>query len=161
MIHVRNVGGAVVGWVVMAGAVFLLFGPLRMVLGVDGAFQPQSWEVSGMWLLGSIVVSLLAAVFGGLVCTWVAADDRGLLMLMVLVVVLGITNALGRCPLGGRRPATGCEHDGGDEIRAAAEVAGVAQPRARSRGCLRRFTTREEPIASRSHARLAGFRATP
>ncbi len=98
MIHVRNVGGAVVGWVVMAGAVFLLFGALRMVLGVDGAFQPQSWEVSGMWLLGSIVVSLLAAVFGGLVCTWVAADDRGLLMLMVLVVVLGITNALGDVP---------------------------------------------------------------
>ena len=30
--------------------------------------------------------------------TWVAADDRGLLMLMVLVVVLGITNALGDVP---------------------------------------------------------------
>ena len=98
MIHVRNVGGAVVGWVVMAGAVFLLFGALWMVLGVDGAFQPQSWEVSAMWLLGSIVVSLLAAVFGGLVCTWVAADDRGLLMLMVLVVVLGIAIALQDVP---------------------------------------------------------------
>ena len=98
MIHVRNVGGAVVGWVVMAGAVFLLFGALWMVLGVDGAFQPQSWEVSGMWLLGSIVVSLLAAVFGGLVCTWVSADDRGLLMLMVLVVVRGIAIALGDVP---------------------------------------------------------------
>ena len=98
MIHVRNVGGAVVGWVVMAGTVFLLFGALWMVLGVDGAFQPQSWEVSAMWLLGSIVVSLLAAVFGGLVCTWVAADDRGLLMLMVLVVVLGIAIALQDVP---------------------------------------------------------------
>ena len=98
MIHVRNVGGAVAGWIGMAGAVFLLFGALWMVLGVDGAFQPQSWEVSGMWLLGSIVVSLLAAVFGGLICTWVAADDRGLLMLMVLVVVLGIAIALQDVP---------------------------------------------------------------
>ena len=95
MNHVRNVGGAVLGWVVMAGAVFLLFAGLWMVLGPDGAFEPRSWEVSGMWLVGSIVVSLLAAVLGGLVCTWVAADDRGLLMLMVLVVVLGVALALG------------------------------------------------------------------
>lgn len=98
MIHLRNVGGAVLGWVVMAGAVFLLFSGLWMVLGPDGAFQPQSWEVSGMWLLGSILVSLLAAVIGGLVCTWVAADDRGLLMLMALVLVLGVAVALFEAP---------------------------------------------------------------
>ena len=94
MNHVRNVGGAVLGWVVMAGAVFLLFAALWMVLGADGAFRPQSWEVSGMWLAGSIVVGLLAGAIGGLVCTWVAADDRGLLMLMVLVVVLGVAIAM-------------------------------------------------------------------
>ena len=106
MNHVRNVGGAVLGWVVMTGAVILLFTGLWMVMGPVGAFRPQSWEVSGMWLLGSIVASLLAAVFGGLVCTWVAADDRGLLMLMVLVVVLGVVLALGDAPAatGGIRP---------------------------------------------------------
>ena len=98
LVHVRNVGGAVLGSVVMAGAVFLLFAVQWMVLGPDGAFQPQSWEVSGMWLLGSIVVSLLAAVLGGLVCAWVAADDRGLLMLMALVLVMGVAIALGDVP---------------------------------------------------------------
>lgn len=111
MIHARNVVGAVLGWVVMAGAVFLLFFGLWMVLGPDGAFQPQSWEVSGIWLLGSIVVSLLAAVLGGLVCTWVAADDRGLLMLMALVVVLGVAIALGDVPAaeGIRPPEVGMD----------------------------------------------------
>lgn len=94
MIHVRNVGGAVLGWVVMAGAVILLYSGLWMVLGAEGAFQPGSWEVSGIWLSGSILIGLLAAVIGGLVCTWVAADDRGLLMLMVLVLVLGAYLAL-------------------------------------------------------------------
>lgn len=98
MMHVRNVGGAVLGWVVMAGVVILLFSGLWMVLGPDGAFQPGSWEVTGMWLSGSIVVSLLAAVTGGLVCTWVAADDRGLLMLMALVLVLGAYLALADVP---------------------------------------------------------------
>ena len=105
MTHVRNVGGAVLGWVVMAGAVFLLFSGLWTVLGADGAFRPGSWEVSGMWLAGSIVVGLLAAVIGGLVCTWVAADDRGLLMLMALVLVLGVAVALFDAPAaGGIRP---------------------------------------------------------
>lgn len=98
MNHVRNVCGAVLGWVVMAGAVFLLFSGLWAVLGADGAFRPQSWEVSGVWLLGSIAVSLCAAVIGGLVCAWVAADDRGLLMLMALVVVLGVAMALFNAP---------------------------------------------------------------
>ena len=98
MNHVRNVGGAVLGWVVMAGAIFLLFAALWMVLGADGAFRPQSWEVSGMWLLGSIFVSLLAGTIGGLVCTLVAADDRGLLMLIVLVMVLGVAMAMVDAP---------------------------------------------------------------
>lgn len=98
MIHVRNVGGAVLGWVAMAGAVFLLFSGLWMVVGVEGAFRPGSWDVSGAWLSGSIVVSLLAALLGGLVCTWVSADERGLLMLMALVVVLGVAMALGDVP---------------------------------------------------------------
>ena len=95
MTHVRNVGGAVLGWAVMAGAVILLFSGMWMVLGAEGAFRPGSWEVSGTWLIGSIVVSLLAAASGGLVCAWVAADDRGVLMLMALVVVLGVALALG------------------------------------------------------------------
>ncbi|MDE2876098.1 MAG: hypothetical protein OXU69_10345 [Gemmatimonadota bacterium] len=106
MIHVRNVGGAVLGWVVMAGTVFLLFAGLWAILGADGAFRPGSWEVSGTWLAGSIVVSLLAAVVGGVVCTWVSADDRGLLMLMALIVVLGVAMALASVPAAeGVRPA--------------------------------------------------------
>lgn len=98
MVHLRNVGGAVLGWVVMVGAIFLLFAVLWMALGADGAFEPGSWEVSGTWQAGSIVAGLLAAVAGGLVCTWVAADQRGLLMLIVLVVVLGVAVALGDVP---------------------------------------------------------------
>ncbi len=98
MTHVRNVGGAVLGWVVMAVAVLVFFSGLWMVLGADGAFRPGSWEPSGMWLAGSIVVNLLAAVVGGLVCARVAADDRGLLMLMALVLVLGVAMALFEAP---------------------------------------------------------------
>lgn len=106
MTHVRNVGGAVLGYAVMVGAIFLFFAVLWMVLGPDGAFEPGSWEVSGAWLFGTIVAGLLAAVIGGLVCAWVAEDDRGVLMLIALVMVLGVAAALGDAAVTeGARPA--------------------------------------------------------
>ena len=92
--HMRNIGGAVLGWVVMALGVLVLMSVLWMVLGADGAFRPESWEVSGGWSFGSIIVGLLAAVVGGLVCAKVSADGRGVWMLVALVVVLGVAAAL-------------------------------------------------------------------
>lgn len=92
--HLRNVGGAVLGYVVMFGGVVILMSGLWAMLGADGAFQPGSWEVSGTWNLGSIVIGLVAGIVGGLVCGKVASDNRGVWMLIVLVVILGVANAL-------------------------------------------------------------------
>ena len=117
-IHVRNVGGAVAGWVVMALCVFALMAVLWMALGVDGSFRPGSWEVTAAWSLGSVVIGLLAAVAGGIVCGKVAGDNRGALMLIVLVVVLGVANALFQ------PPATGAVRP---EDVAMIEAAGSAQ----------------------------------
>ena len=100
-VHMRNVGGAVLGWVVMAACVFALMAGLWMLLGEDGSFRPGSWEVTRAWTLGSVVIGLLAAVVGGFVCGKVAGDDRGVLMLVVLVVVLGVANALFQAPVAG------------------------------------------------------------
>ena len=100
-VHVRNVGGAVLGWVVMALCVFVLMAVLWTALGVDGSFRPGSWEVTTAWSLGSVVIGLLAAVVGGIVCRKVAGDGRGVLMLIALVVVLGVANALFQPPATG------------------------------------------------------------
>ena len=97
-VHVRNVGGAVLGWVVMAAFVTGLMAVLWMVLGEEGSFRPGSWEVTQAWSLGSVAIGLLAAVVGGFVCAKMAGDDRGVLMLIVLVVVLGVANALFQPP---------------------------------------------------------------
>jgi len=101
----RNVGGAVLGWVVMAACVFVLMAVLWMVLGVEGSFRPGSWEVTPAWSLGSLVLGLVAGVLGGIVCSRVAADRRGAWMLIVLVGVLGVANALFQAPVAdGVRP---------------------------------------------------------
>ncbi len=103
--HMRNIAGAVLGWVVMFAGVVILFSVLWMVLRAEGSFRPESWEISGMWALGSIVVGLLAALPGGFVCSKVAADSRGVWMLVALVVILGVADALtGAQVVEGTRP---------------------------------------------------------
>ena len=102
--HLRNIGGAVLGWVVMFGCVVILMAGFWMMLGADGAFLPGSWEVSGAWNFGSIVISLVAAVVGGLVCAKVSADRRGVWMLVALVVVLGVASALPDASMGDATP---------------------------------------------------------
>ncbi len=153
VVHVRNVGGAVLGWVVMAGAVFLLFAGLWMVLGVDGAFEPGSWDVSG-----GVVAWLDRRRPAGRGVRWVglhlggrrrprtpdAHGARGR---------AGCCLGVGRRSRDRRRPAAGGELDGGDELRTAAGVADVAESRARGCRGFRWFTPGEEPIANPSPAR--------
>lgn len=102
--HLRNIGGAVLGYVVMFAGVVALMSVFWMAVGADGAFRPASWEVSGTWSLGSIVVGLVAGIVGGLVCARVASDDRGVWMLIVLVVILGVATALTDAPAAGTAP---------------------------------------------------------
>ena len=83
MTVLRNLGAAVLGFVVMYVAVVVLM--LVMALVVDG---------SGGLAVGSIVVSLVAAFLGGIVCAKVAADTRGVWILIGVVVVLGIGSVL-------------------------------------------------------------------
>ncbi|MDE2654935.1 MAG: hypothetical protein OXI71_14110 [Gemmatimonadota bacterium] len=83
MTHLRNFGAAVLGYVVMYVVVIVLM--LVMAFVVD--------EGAG-WIVGSIVVSLFAAVVGGLVCAKVAANSGGMWILIAAVVVLGVAVAV-------------------------------------------------------------------
>ncbi|MYH50851.1 MAG: hypothetical protein F4020_04715 [Gammaproteobacteria bacterium] len=90
----RNILAAVVGYIAMAAALFAMFSLLWMTLGPSRAFQPGSWEVSGGWVLGQLVLGLVGAYIGGRVCARVAHDAGGAMILIGLVIVLGVVNAL-------------------------------------------------------------------
>lgn len=77
----RNIGAALLGFVVMV--------VLVLVLSLGLLFVGE-----GMVVAGSIVVSLVAAVIGGVVCAKVATDARGVWILMGVVVVIGLGMAL-------------------------------------------------------------------
>lgn len=97
----RNIGAAVLGWVTMAVAVFGLNFVMWSVLGADGAFRPESWDISWGWSLASIGVGFVAALAGGLVCAKIADGPWGVRLLVAIVVVLGVLVAMGNLEMTG------------------------------------------------------------
>ncbi len=96
----KNIGAAVLGWIVMAAGVFGLMTVMWFLMGPDRAFLSGSWEVTWGWLLGSIAIGLLAGVAGGFVCSRIA-DRWGVGLLVALVVVLGVLVAMGSMEMTG------------------------------------------------------------
>lgn len=90
----RNIGAAVLGYVVMFVGVFLLMTIAWMILGADGAFAPGTWDISSTWIIASIFVGLFAAIPGGMIATKIGSDGLAVKILIGLVVVLGIASAI-------------------------------------------------------------------
>jgi hypothetical protein len=90
----RAIGSLVLGYVVMAVVVMMSFTLAWMALGADGSFAPGTYEVSAAWIGMSIVVGLIAAILGGLVCAAVAKNATPPKVLAAIVLVLGIGLAI-------------------------------------------------------------------
>jgi len=90
----RKIAAVVVGYVAMAAFVFVTFTVAFLAMGTEGAFEPQSYEVSATWIISSIVLGLIAAVLGGLICQMIGRDQRTTMVLAGIVLVLGILMAI-------------------------------------------------------------------
>ena len=90
----RNILAAIVGYIAIVAVLFALSSLLWQVLGPSRAFQPGTWEVSGGWVLVTIVIGFVAAYIGGRVCARVAHDAKGAMILIGILVVLGVVSAL-------------------------------------------------------------------
>lgn len=91
---VRNILGVILGYVAMFAFVFITFTGLYFLLGADGSFQPDTYEVSVVWIVISFILSLAAAVLGGYVCVLISKNQKAALFLAGIVFVLGIAMAL-------------------------------------------------------------------
>jgi hypothetical protein len=90
---VRSILAALAGYVVLAGALFMLMTLAWLVLGADGAFRPGSYEVTGTWIVVSIVLSVAAAVLAGFVCKAIGKTGLSVNILVGIVLVLGVVSA--------------------------------------------------------------------
>ena len=86
----RAIGAVILGYVVMVVFVMLAFTIVYLAMGTERAFQAGSYDVSTMWLVVSLVLGLVAAILGGLVCVLIAKRPTPPLVLAGIVLVLGL-----------------------------------------------------------------------
>ena len=84
----------VVGYLGTALIVMVTFSLAYLILGAEGSYQPDSWNVSMTWVVLSIVVGLGAAWTGGRICIWIAGNHVAPKYLVALIVVLGVVSAM-------------------------------------------------------------------
>jgi hypothetical protein len=72
----RSIVGVIVGYFVIFVFFFAIFTGLYLALGVEHIFQPDSYEVSTLWLVLSAAISLCGSILGGYVCAAVSKSKR-------------------------------------------------------------------------------------
>ena len=82
-------GGIVAGYIAMAIIISILFIGHFMALGVERAFEPDSYEISTLWIAISMAISFGSAVVGGCVCAAISKSLRACQALAAIVVILG------------------------------------------------------------------------
>ena len=154
----RNILAAVVGYIAMAAVLFVLFSLLWLTLGPSRAFQPVSWEVSGGWALGSVVLGNRGRVRRRTSLCQGGAQCQG----------RHDSNRRRSRARGGDGPDTGGDDgrtsprrrvdDGGDRRRPPAGMVHLAQPADRGRWRLARIAeVARVAVHSRRRRQLIGF----
>jgi len=90
----RNIIGVVVGYLVIFVFIFVSFTALYFILGAENSFEPDTYDVSLVWIIISFVLSIIAALLGGLVCKQISKNQKAVFALAGLVFVLGIIFAI-------------------------------------------------------------------
>ncbi|MEO6394136.1 MAG: hypothetical protein ABIP75_19945 [Pyrinomonadaceae bacterium] len=91
----RGIVGVIVGYLAMFVVVFLCLTAAYLIMGTERVFLPGSFVADMPWMIIMVIVSIIAAVIGGLVCAKVAGGSTAPKVLAVLVFVLGLLLAIG------------------------------------------------------------------
>ncbi len=84
----------IAGYAAYFTVLFCSFTTLYLSIGAQRAFEPLTYNVSGLWIGSSIVVSLIAAAIGGLVCTLIARRAGPPRALAGIILGLGLLAAV-------------------------------------------------------------------
>lgn len=90
----RQIAGAVAGYVVMAVFIVITFAVAMPVLGIDRLFEPGTYEASTFWIGVSLVLGFTGALLGGLVAAKVGQAPRSAHILAAFVLIFGLASAV-------------------------------------------------------------------
>ena len=90
----RTVGAVIAGYIAIVFFTILGFSLFYVATGASFAYEPGTTVASSGWMTGALILSLLAAVFGGWVAAQFGRSFRAAIGLAGLVFVLGMVNAV-------------------------------------------------------------------
>ena len=90
----KSIVGVIVGYVVMAIFSFAAFTCAYLGLGVERVFEAGSYDVSTIWMVVMIVLSLIGGILGGWICAAISKSKGACTAFAVIVLALGLIVAI-------------------------------------------------------------------
>src|SRR3954451_21702233 len=72
----KSIIAIVVSYIAMFVLFMAVFTGLYFLFGVERVFQPDSYEVSALWMAATLTGALLGAMFGGFLCATISKSWR-------------------------------------------------------------------------------------
>ena len=91
---VKSILGVIIGYIVMAIFAFAIFTCAYLGLGVDRVFEPESYNVSTIWIVIMIAIALIGGILGGLVCAAISKSKGACMVFAGIVLALGLIVAV-------------------------------------------------------------------
>ena len=86
----RSILGVIAGYAVMRFSFFVVFTGAYVALGAERVFQPDSYEVSTLWLVIYGVVYFCGGMLACLVCAAISRSRRTCQVLAFIVFIVGL-----------------------------------------------------------------------
>jgi len=86
----KSILGVIVGYIVMAILSFAIYTCAYLGLGVERVFEPESYDVSTIWMVIMIVVAPIIGILGGLVCAAISKSKGACKAFAGIVLALGL-----------------------------------------------------------------------
>jgi len=90
----RAIIAVIVSYVAMFVLAFISFTCAYLIVGVDVAFRPATYEVSNTWVGIAFLINLIVAIIGGFICALIAKGGRAPFGLVILAFILGLLVAI-------------------------------------------------------------------
>jgi hypothetical protein len=85
---IRSILGVILGYAALSLFFFAAFGCVYFTLGVERIFQPDSYEVSTLWLVLSAAIGLGGGILGGYVCAAISRSKRTCELFAAIVLII-------------------------------------------------------------------------
>jgi hypothetical protein len=86
----KSILAIIVSYVAIFIFMFAAFTGFYFVLGAEGTFQTDSYNVTTLWIALTVVVCLVAGVIGGFLCAAISKSKRTCQVFALIVFFLGL-----------------------------------------------------------------------